>query len=66
MFNYHEKEFDKFTLTNLDSIKVNQNPASDNELSNKKHFDEELNKNTILIFNQFLQNHLKLTVGNSD
>ena len=51
-------------LTNIDSITVNRNPTSDNELSNKKHIDDELDKNTILRFNQTLENYLKVSVGN--
>ena len=49
---------------NLDSVTVNKNPTSDNELSNKKYVDDEINKNTILRFNQTLQNYLKVSVGN--
>ena len=51
-------------LTNLDSITVNRNPTSDNELSNKKYIDDELDKNTLVRFNQTLQNYLKVSVGN--
>ena len=39
-------------LTNLDSITVNRNPNSDNELANERYIDDELDKNTILRFNQ--------------
>ena len=51
-------------LTNLDSITVNRNPASDNEVANKNYIDDELDKNTILRFNHRLQNYLKVSVGN--
>ena len=51
-------------LTNLDSITVNRKPSSDNELASKKYIDNELDKNTILRFNQTLQNYLKVFVGN--
>ena len=51
-------------LTNIDSITVNRNPTSDNELSNKKYIDDELDKNTIVRFNQTLENYLKVSVGN--
>ena len=51
-------------LTNIDSIQVNRNPSLDNELVNKKYIDDELDKNTILRFNQTLQNYLKVSVGN--
>ena len=39
-------------LTNVDSITVNRNPSIDNELANKKYIDDELDKNTVLRFNQ--------------
>ena len=51
-------------LTNLDSIAINRDPVSDNEVSNKKYIHNELNKNTILRFNQKLQKYLKVSVGN--
>ena len=51
-------------LTNINSITVNRNPTSDNELSNKKYINDELDKNTIVRFNQTLQNYLKVTDGN--
>ena len=38
--------------------------TSDNELSTKKDIDDELDENTILRFNQTLQNYLKVSVGN--
>ena len=49
---------------NLDSITVNRNPILNNELLNKKHFDDELDKKTVLRFNQTLQIYLKVSVGN--
>ena len=51
-------------LTNLDSITVTRNPTSDNEVSNKKCIDDELDKNTIIRFNQTLQKYLRVSVGN--
>ena len=51
-------------LINLISVSVNRSPISDKELTNKKYVDDELDKNTILRFNQTLQNYLKLSVGN--
>ena len=51
-------------LTNLDSITVNRNPNSDNELSNKKYVDDSIGEGTLLRFNQTLQNYLKVSVGN--
>ena len=52
-------------LTNLDSITINRNPTSDNEVSNKNYIDDELDKNTIVRFNQTLENYLKVSVGNN-
>ena len=51
-------------LTNINSIKTNNNPTDDNHVSNKKYIDDELDKNTIVRFNQTLQNYLKVSVGN--
>ena len=63
VFNDQDNEFDNNKLTNLDSNQVNRNPNLDNELSNKKYIDDELHKNTVLRFNQTLQNYLKVSVG---
>ena len=62
--NNQDKDLNDNKLVNLDSVTVNRNPTSDNELSNKKYNDDELDKNTILRFNQTLQNYLKVSVGN--
>ena len=51
-------------LTNLVSITVNRNPSLDNELANTKFIDDELNKNTIVRFNQTLESYPILSVGN--
>ena len=61
--NNQDNDFNDNKLTNIDSITVNRNPTSDNELSNKKYIDDELDKNTIRRFNQTLQNYLKVSVG---
>ena len=41
-------------LTNIDSILVNRNPCSDNELANKKYIDDSIGEDTLLRFNQTL------------
>ena len=46
-------------LTNINSITINNNPIDDNHVSNKKYIDDELDKNTIVRFNQTLENYLK-------
>ena len=50
--NNQENDFNDNKLTNIDSNTVNRDPTSDNEVSNKKYVDDELDKNTILRFNQ--------------
>ena len=65
VFNDQDNEFDNNKLTNLDSVIVNRNPNLDNELANKKYIDDELDKNTVIRFNQTLQNYLKVSVGNN-
>ena len=51
-------------LTNINSITINNSPTDDKHVSNKKYIDDELDKNTIVSFNQTLQNYLKVSVGN--
>ena len=56
-------KFKDNNLTNLDSITVNRDPSSDNDLSTKKYIDNELDKNnTILRFNQSSKIFLKRSV----
>ena len=61
--NNQDNDFNNNKLPNFDSITVNGNPTSDNEISNKKYINIELDKNTIVRFNQTLQNYLKVSVG---
>ena len=53
--NNQDNDFDDKKLTNINSITINNNPTNDNHVSNKKYIDDELDKNTILRFNQILQ-----------
>ena len=62
--NNQDKDFNDKKLTNIDSVTVNRNPSSENDLASKKYTDDELDKNTIVRFNQTLQNYLKVSVGN--
>ena len=62
--NNQDNDLNDNKLLNLDSVVVNRNPTVENELSNEKYFDDELDKNTIVRFNQTLSNCLKVTVGN--
>ena len=61
--NNQDNDLNEKKITNLDSITVNKNPISDNEVSNKKYIDDGLDKNTILRFNQTLENYLKVSVS---
>ena len=61
--NDRDNDFKDKKLTNIDSITVNRNPVSDNQLTNKKYVDDEISKNTIPRFHQTLQNYLKISVG---
>ena len=63
--NNQDNDLNDYKFTNLDSIQVNRNPISDNELSTKKYIDDELEKNTIVRLNQTLQNYLKVSVGDT-
>ena len=62
--NNQDNDFNDNKLSNINSITINNNPSDDNHVSNKKYIDEELDKNTIVRFNQTLQNYLKVSVGN--
>ena len=64
VFNDQDNVFDKNKLNNLDSVTVNRNPTSDNELSNKKYVYDSIGEGTIVRFNQTLENYLKVSVGN--
>ena len=62
--NNQDNDLNDNKLTNLDSITINRNPTLDNEVSNKKYIDDELDKNTIVRFSQTLSKYLKVSVGN--
>ena len=64
VFNDQNIEFDNNKLTDLDSITVSKQPSSDNGLANKKYVVDSLGSVNILGFNQTLQNHIKVSVGN--
>ena len=51
-------------LLNIDSITINRNPSSDNQVSIKKYVDDRLDKNTIVRFNQTFEKNLKVSLGN--
>ena len=62
--NNQDNDLNDNKLTYLNSITTNNNPTDDNNVSNKKYIDNELDKNTIVRFNQTLQNYLKVSIGN--
>ena len=62
--NNRNNDLNDNNLENLDSITVNRNPSSDNEVTDKKIIYDDLKKNTILRFSQTLRNYLKVSVGN--
>ena len=62
--NSQDNEFDNFKIPTLDSVTVNRNPTSDNEVSKKKYFDDSIRECIIVRFNQLLQNYLKASVQN--
>ena len=63
--NNQDNDFNNIELTNINSITVNNNPTDDNHVSNKKYVDDQLDKNTIVRFNQTLDNYLQVSVGNT-
>ena len=64
VFNYQDNEFDINKLTDLDSVVVNRDPSSDNELANRKLVDDSTGEGNVLVFNQTLENYLKVSAGN--
>ena len=62
--NNQDNNLNDYKITNINLITINNNPIDDNHVTNKKYIDDELNKNTLLRFNQTLQNYLKVSVGN--
>ena len=62
--NNQDNNFNDNKLTNINSITINNNSTDDNHVSDKKiYIDDKLDKNTIVRFNQTLQNYLKVSVG---
>ena len=61
--NNQDNDLNDKKLKNLDKITVNRNPILNNEVSNKKYIDDQLNNNIILRFNETLENYLKVSVG---
>ena len=64
VFNDQDNEINNNKLTISDIVTVNRKLSSDNDISTKKYIDDQLDKKTILIFNQTLENYLEIPVGN--
>ena len=64
MKNNQDKDRNDKKITNINSVVVNRNPSSDNEVSNKKYVDDSTVEGTLLRFNQTLTNYRKVFVGN--
>ena len=62
--NNQDKDLNDSKLTNLDSNTINRYLVPDNEVSNKKYIDNELDKITLVRFNQALENYLKVSIRN--
>ena len=63
--NNQDNDFNNNKTTNTISITINRNPTSNYEVPTKNiYIDDELDRNTILRFNQTLQIYLKVSVGN--
>ena len=62
--NNQDNKLNDNKLLKKSSITINNNPIDDNHVSNKKYIDDELDKITIVRFNQTLQNYLKVFVAN--
>ena len=54
--NNQDNDFNDIKVTNIDCVSVNRDPSTDREFSTKKYIDDKLDKNTIVRFNQTLQN----------
>ena len=61
--NNQDNNLNDTKLTNINSITINNNPNDDDHVSNKKNVDDQLDKNTIVSFNETLQNFLKVSIG---
>ena len=64
VFNDMDKQIDKIELTNLDCFTAKRCPLLYEEVSNKKHTDDEFDKNTIFRINPTFHNYLSVSVDN--
>ena len=61
--NNQDNDFNDNKLTNINSITINNNPADNDHVSNKKYVDDLIGEGTLLRFNQTVQKYLKVSVG---
>ena len=64
VFNDQDNDLDSKKIADSDSVSVNRNPSSDNEIAYKKYVDDSIGDGNVLSFCQTLENYLKLFVGN--
>ena len=64
VYNDQDNEFDNNKLINLDSVTINRNRSSHNEVSIKKYTVDSIGEGTLLRFIQTLENDLEISVGN--
>ena len=63
--NNQDKDFNNNKSTNIISITINRNSTLDNEVSNKKYIDDQLNKNTIIrLKDDSNKEYLKVDINN--
>ena len=67
--NNQDNDFNDKKLININSTTINKKPSSDNEVSNKKYIDDELDKDTIVRLNddsndRYLKINIKISTYN--
>ena len=63
MTNNPDNDFNDKKIPNIDFKTVIRKPTLDNEVSNKNYIDNDLDKNTLVIFNRTEETYLKVSVG---
>ena len=66
MLSNQDNDIDKIELTIFDSVKIKRVLLLDNEVSKKRHIDDELDENTIPSCNRTPQNYLKISVEKTE
>ena len=64
--NNQDNDFNNIKLTNINSITINTNPTNNNNVTNKKYVDDQLDKDTIVRLNDDSNDrYLKVNINNS-